>query len=42
MAAMGAGDGNLSCRLLEMNMAEYVGKWDDGRRVVRACPLQAL
>lgn len=39
--AHGAG-GDLSCRQLERGHAVYRSDWDDGKRVLRACPKAAL
>ena len=37
VAVVEAGGLNLSCWQLSQRQAEYVGKWDDGRLIGRAC-----
>lgn len=38
VAEVTAGTLNLSCWQIQQGQAEYVSKWDDGRRIAAACP----
>lgn len=42
LATMASDKGDLSCWQLQHGQAVYKAKWDDGKRVLRACPSAAL
>lgn len=42
IATLSSGRGDLSCWQLEHGQAAYKPQWDDGKRVLRTCPRQAL